>query len=288
MGKTTGISWTHSTFNPWRGCQRVSPGCENCYAETLSKRNHALLGQWGSPKTGGTRIIASPAMWREPLKWNAAAAKSGKPHRVFCASLADVFEDLPQLDEPRAWLWALIESTPHLTWLLLTKRPENVLRMAPRSWVPLDGSKFYAPEELMRRYHDGWAWPSNVWLGTTVEDNRRAIERIPHLLDAPAHVRFLSVEPQLEAIKLEPWFFGFKGKIHWVIQGGESGPHARPFDLTWADSMRAQCAEAGVAYFFKQTGSNVVGALESEVHGAGDDPQWWPEDLRVQQFPQER
>lgn len=103
MGEVTGISWTHSTFNPWRGCQKVSPGCTSCYAETLSKRNPALLGQWGPPASGGTRVIASPAMWREPLRWNAEAAKTGRQHRVFCSSLADVFEDLRELDEPRTW-----------------------------------------------------------------------------------------------------------------------------------------------------------------------------------------
>ncbi len=279
MGRETGISWTNSTFNPWRGCQRVSPGCEHCYAETLSKRNHALLGQWGPPAAGGTRVIASPAMWREPLKWNAAAKASGQQRRVFCSSLADVFEDLPQLEEPRRWLWALIVATPHLTWLLLTKRPENVLRLAPRSWV-------------------GFSWPTNVWMGTTVEDKARAQERIPHLLRVPAKVRFLSMEPQLELINIAPWLFADmseygKGRarlnqIHWVIQGGESGGQARPFDLDWARHARDLCADAGVPYFFKQTGANVVGALESEVHGAGDDPAWWPEDLRVQQFPEVR
>lgn len=274
MGKTTGISWTHSTFNPWRGCQRVSPGCEHCYAETLSKRNPGLLGHWGPPASGGTRIIASPAMWREPLKWNAAAAKSGQPHRVFCPSLADVFEDLDELWHPRQWLWELIKATPNLTWLLLTKRPENIAALTPRPWV--------------RGYGSDWpfsVWPSNVWIGTTVEDSKRAEERLQWLENIAAPVRFVSVEPQLEHVDMSDYFMS--GIVDWVIQGGESGHHARPFDLEWARSMRDQCAKFNVAYFFKQTGSNVVGALESEVHGAGDDPRWWPEDLRVQQFPGE-
>ncbi len=282
MGRETGITWTRSTFNPWRGCQRVSPGCEHCYAETLSKRNHALLGQWGPPAAGGTRVIASPAMWREPLRWNAAAKASGQEHRVFCSSLADVFEALPQLEEPRRWLWTLIVATPHLNWLLLTKRPQNVLGMVPPSWLGGGGINF----------------PSNVWLGTTVEDKARAQERISHLLRVPAKVRFLSMEPQLELINIAPWLFADmseygKGRarlnqIHWVIQGGESGGQARPFDLDWARHTRDLCADAGVPYFFKQTGANVVRALESEVHGAGDDPAWWPEDMRVQQFPEDR
>lgn len=287
MGLTTGIAWTHSTWNPWRGCQRVSPGCEHCYAETLSKRNHALLGQWGPPAAGGTRVIASPSMWREPLKWNAAAAKSGQPHRVFCSSLADVFEDLDELWHARQWLWALIAATPHLTWLLLTKRPHNVPGMVPGRWVD---------EPVTDRWNFGW--PHNVWLGTTVEDKARAQERIPHLLRVPSPVRFLSMEPQLERINIAPWLFadmneygkgrGRLNQIHWVIQGGESGGQARPFDLDWARHTRDLCADAGVPYFFKQTGANVVRALESEVHGAGDDPAWWPEDMRVQQFPEVR
>lgn len=275
MGKETGISWTHSTFNPWRGCQRVSPGCENCYAETLSKRNHALLGQWGPPATGGTRVIASPAMWREPVKWNAAAAKTGQVHRVFCSSLADVFEDLPELEEPRAWLWELISATSNLTWMLLTKRPQNVVRMVPNRWlcmIPVGGG-FGLP-----------IWPRNVWIGTTVEDQQRADERIPHLLRGIPRVavKFLSVEPQLTHVDLTPWL----SDLHWVIQGGESGPGARPFDLEWADSLRAQCAEAGVAYFFKQMGARPINGMWTRgADKAGADPAFWEPERRVQQFP---
>lgn len=271
MGEVTGISWTHSTFNPWRGCQRVSPGCEHCYAETLSKRNHALLGQWGPPASGGTRIIASPAMWREPLRWNSAAAKSGEPHRVFCSSLADVFEDLRELDLPRQWLWALIKATPHLTWLLLTKRPGNVLGMVPPSW------------------RGGAGFPPNVWMGTTVEDQRRADERIPELLRIPAPVRFLSVEPQLERVSLSGHH-----PVDWVICGGESGPHARPFDLAWARSLHNQCLQARVPFFFKQMGRRPIG-LTHPTHGpilpdhpAGADPAEFPANLRIQQFPEVR
>jgi protein gp37 len=276
MGLKTGIAWTHSTFNPWRGCQRVSPGCEHCYAETLSKRNHALLGQWGPPASGGTRVIASASMWREPLRWNAEAAKTGREHRVFCSSLADVFEDLRELDEPRQWLWALIHATPGVAWLLLTKRPGNVLRMVPRRW-------WTAPDgETPSAEH----WPRNVWVGTTVEDQPRADERIPLLLDIPAPVRFLSVEPQLEHVSLSGHH-----AVEWVIQGGESGPHARPFDLAWARSLRDQCATAGVPYFFKQYGANTVrhrfdGPPPPRGHIA--DPDWFAPDLRIQQVPEVR
>lgn len=254
-------------------------------------------------------------MWREPLKWNEAAAKSGKTHRVFCSSLADVFEDLRELDLPRQWLWALIHATPHLTWLLLTKRPQNVLDMVPDEWM-----------------HGMGMWPHNVWVGTTVEDQRRADERIPHLLRIPAPVRFLSVEPQLERVDLLKWLpaggarwqcsgcgafaaawankwsndcpncgrvgsltgshaaNGRHQPIQWVIDGGESGPRARPFDLDWARSLFAQCAEAGVPFFFKQYGENTVRLLESEIPPRGHhaDPAWFTSDLRVQEFPEVR
>ncbi len=126
MGEGSKIQWTHHTFNPWRGCTHVSPGCEHCYAEALSKRNPAQLGTWGA---GGTRVVASEAYWKQPERWNRAAEAAGERHRVFCASLADVFEDRPELVEPRERLWRLIVATPHLDWLLLTKRPENIARL---------------------------------------------------------------------------------------------------------------------------------------------------------------
>src|SRR5262245_49606753 len=115
------IQWTDHTFNVWRGCEKVSPGCAHCYAETMSRRNPAVLGEWGKH---GTRVIASEAMWREPLKWDRQARAAGVRKRVFCASLADVFEDRPELVAPRERLFRLIEDTPNLDWQLLTKRPE--------------------------------------------------------------------------------------------------------------------------------------------------------------------
>lgn len=180
MATNSKIQWTHHTFNPWRGCTKVSDGCKNCYAETMSKRNPKVLGIWGE---NGTRVVASDSMWREPHKWNAAAEKAGERHRVFCASLADVCEDRPELVEPRSRLRLLIDQTPHLNWLLLTKRPENF------------GMLFWDSRSK---------WPSNVWAGTSCEDQKTADERIPHLLRAPAAVRFLSCEPLLGPIDLEP------------------------------------------------------------------------------------
>src|SRR5262245_38941981 len=162
MGKETNIQWCDHTFNPWRGCTKVSPGCQHCYAETLAARNPKVLGVWGPH---GTRVIASESMWREPLKWNKKAEIAGVRRRVFCASLADVFEDRPELVEPRYRLWRLIVNTPYLDWLLLTKRPENAGRMLA------DGGSL--PGIL--------GFPS-IWLGVSVEDQQRADERIPVLL----------------------------------------------------------------------------------------------------------
>ena len=260
MGKDSGIQWTHHTFNPWRGCTHVSPGCEHCYAETLSKRNPAQLGTWGA---GGTRVIAAESYWAQPFRWDKAAAAAGERHRVFCASLADVFEDRPELREPRHRLWSTIVATPHLDWLLLTKRPENA--------VPLTL---------------GWLWPRNVWLGATIEDQRRADERQDHLRRTPAGVRFVSYEPALTAIDWTGWEW-----LDWMIVGGESGPQARRFDLAWARDAIAWCAAHEVACFIKQLGTawskewTRASAEQARYHRHGGDPDEWPADLRVREFP---
>src|SRR5690348_736847 len=192
MGEGTKIQWTDHSFNPWWGCTRVSPGCEHCYAEAFAKRTG--LG-WG---VAAERRFFGDKHWNEPRRWNAAAEKEGRRHRVFCASMADVFEDRPELAPWRERLWDLIDETPWLDWQLLTKRPENVNRLVTPAW------------------HTG-AWPENVWLGTTVEDQRRAEERIPELLNCAAKVRFLSCEPLLGPVDLD------LDGIQWVIVGGESG-----------------------------------------------------------------
>lgn len=174
MGAETKIEWCDHTFNPWIGCTKVSPGCANCYAAvntfTRAQRAHGRE-LWGPD---AARHVTSEAKWREPIRWDAAAKAAGIRRRVFCASMADVFEDRPDLAEPRARLAYVIGKTPNLDWLLLTKRPENIARL----WIT----------DVV---------PPNVWLGTTVEDQERADERIPHLLAVPAAVRFLSVEPLL-------------------------------------------------------------------------------------------
>jgi len=236
MAKNSHIEWTHHTFNPWWGCKKVSPACDNCYAELWAKRmGHQL---WG---TDAPRRFFSNAHWREPIKWNEEAALADQRHRVFCASMADVFEKRADLDQERTRLWKLIENTPHLDWLLLTKRPQNISRIAP--WKA--------------------DWPHNVWLGTTIETQKFAEARLPFLLKVPAAVRFLSCEPLLGAIDLRDWFRrdGFQS-IDWIIAGGESGAASRPMHPDWVVSLLNQCRSFDVPFHFKQWGqwapTNVV------------------------------
>lgn len=227
MAKNSSIEWTHHTFNPWWGCEKVSPACAHCYAETWAKR----VGQkvWGAK---AKRRFFSDAHWKEPLKWNAEAIAAKTRKRVFCASMADVFEGREDLNSSRERLWKLIQETPSLDWLLLTKRPENISSMAP--WK-------------------GAKWPPNIWLGTTVESQEWAKLRLPHLLKHQAAVRFLSCEPLLGEIDLTPWV-NRKNRIDWVIAGGESGPHSRPMKPSWARNLRDQCAENEISFHFKQWG----------------------------------
>lgn len=224
MGKNSKIEWTDHTFNPWWGCVRVSPACEHCYAEAWSRRVGKDL--WGAR---ADRRFFGDKHWSEPLKWDAQASAAKVRRRVFCASMADVFEKRKDLDAPRKKLWALIESTPHLDWLLLTKRPQSVNAMT----------------------HWGNDWPKNVWIGTTVEDQRRANERLPHLALVPAKVRFISAEPLLGAVDLSEWL---GSTLNWVIAGGESGPKARPSDPEWFRSLRDQCIKSKTPFHFKQWG----------------------------------
>lgn len=277
------ISWTHHTFNPWIGCTKVSDGCKNCYAESLmDKRYHKV--KWGPQ---GTRRQTSAAYWRQPLKWEKEATAQGWRYRVFCASLADVFEDRGELIPWRNDLFQVIEQTPHLDWLLLTKRPENIAKMTPLKWCV--------------------KWPEHVWVGTSVENQEAADKRIPHLLGVPAKVRFLSCEPLLGPVDLrgfeypyqmgmtgltsghdwltgEEWqhssIFGGgnswldaddkdeygKARIHWVICGGESGYGARPMHPEWARSLRDQCQATGVPFFFKQWASGPAVSANGNVH----------------------
>jgi protein gp37 len=235
MSEDSKIEWTDHTFNPWWGCENVSPGCDHCYAETFAKRTgHDVWGHKAPHRFFGEKH------WNEPLKWDRAAAGAGVNAKVFCASMADVFQPGEDLTTEREKLWGLIEATPHLTWQLLTKRPERVTACIPVRWARS-------------------GWPTNVWLGTTVEDQQRADLRVPRLLaiTGPA-VRFLSCEPLLGPVELTlacPSDTDGDGDcprhpegcplIDWVIAGGESGPGARPMHPDWARSLRDQCAASG-------------------------------------------
>ncbi|MCC7308284.1 MAG: phage Gp37/Gp68 family protein [Acidobacteria bacterium] len=295
MAESTKIEWADHTFNPWRGCTKVSPACEHCYAETMSHRNPKTLGVWGKH---GTRVIASEAMWREPLKWNKRAGEGAfvAPYRprVFCASLADVFEGqdtLPDgtrnaIREARKRLFALIHATPNLNWLLLTKRPELVTTIL-ESDVGL-----YGPLRA--------DFP-NIWMGTTVESQKYADIRVPHLLEIEAAVLWLSIEPLLSQIDISEymwpvcheWDAGFptperaaaagcevrhvrQAFVHadsvfvdWVVVGGESGPNARPMHPDWVRSIRDACAAASVPFFFKQWGEWGDAGHLTEVNDRG-------------------
>lgn len=236
MGENSKIEWCDHSWNPWIGCTKVSAACDHCYAETL------VSGRMGQPELwNGERRRTSVQNWNLPLRWNRRAAENGVRERVFCASLADVFDN--QVSEDwRADLWTLIGKTPSLDWLLLTKRPQNVKTMMPAYW---DGRM-----------------PRNVWLGTTVENQIEADRRIPHLLRVPARVHFLSCEPLLGSVKLPSGWLNMDipvenpapYKIDWIICGGESGPGARPMHPDWARSLRDQCEQEGVPFLFKQWG----------------------------------
>jgi protein gp37 len=220
------IEWTDHTFNPWLGCTRVSPGCEHCYAEALSKRT-GLVG-WG---VGSTRRHTSADYWRAPVRWNAKAAKQGRRFSVFCASMADVFDDHPSVrPEWRGDLWKLIADTPCLDWLLLTKRPENWAKFLP---ARSPGSK--------------WA---HVRIGCTIEDQRRFDERAPHMIREHGHgwQTFVSYEPALGPVDFAPAIHA----IGWLIAGDESGHGARRSDENWYRDARDVCRSAGVPFFLKQ------------------------------------
>lgn len=273
------IEWCYHTFNPWEGCTKVSPGCAHCYAEARNQR-FAAGANWGE---GAPRRRTSAANWKQPLAWNRAAGllardaeacgrDPGPRPRVFCASLADWLD--PEVDPFwRADLLDLIFKTPHLDWLLLTKRPEHWRHRITEAICCMTFEYEVALEEWTRAWLAG-DYPANVWIGTTVEDQMRADERIPQLIAIPARVRFLSCEPLLGSVDLglfgiclKDWRQGFTpihSHIDWVICGGESGSSARPMHPDWARSLRDQCAAAGVAFFFKQWGEWLPGCQYRE------------------------
>ena len=241
--KDSKIEWCDHTFNPWIGCTKVSAGCKNCYAENMNTRFKG--GNWGK---GAPRRRTSEQNWRQPLKWNRWARKSGIRKKVFCASMADWLDD----EVPIEWLADLLQlifHTPHLDWLRLTKRPQAWENRVSEALI-LHG---FIGDEWLHGWLDGH-WPSNVWIGTSVEDQKAADTRINQLLDIPAKYRFLSCEPLISPVMLSPFWLGGAPQVHWVIVGGESGPHARAFKPMWAESLRDECQAANVAFFMKQMG----------------------------------
>jgi protein gp37 len=230
MGDVTDISWADKTFNGWKGCVKKSAACRFCYAERDTRRWG--MDVWGAKKP---RIITSESTWKKPLTWNRKAEDTGEKVRVFAFSWADVFERHPDVVDARQRFFDLVERTPALTWMLCTKRPENVAEFAER-----------------------WAagWPPNVWLGTTAETQRFADERLPVVAEIPAVVRFVSAEPLLGPVDLTPYL----GTLQWVITGGESGrePGIRPSHPDWFRAVRDQAVAAGVAYHHKQNGEWVA------------------------------
>lgn len=252
MGAVTGIAWTEATFNPWEGCTNVGPGCDHCYAEI---RNHRFKGNnWGP---GAPRRRTSIHNWNDPIRWDRLAAERGRPMWVFCASLADVFDN--EVDPVwRADLWNLIRKCRNLRWQLVTKRIGNVAKMVPEDWLENFG---------------------HVGIIATIVNQDEADRDMRKLRAAPAAWRGVSYEPALGAVDWSPWL----DWLDWLIIGGESGAAARPFDPVWASSAVAQCRAAGVPAFVKQMGAKPVGLTLK--HKKGEDPDEWPLDLQVREMP---
>lgn len=348
MAENTKIEWCDKTWNPWIGCTKVSAGCEFCYAEAQMDR---WLGRakWGPT---GNRVRTSKENWQKPKKWNMllkygkvwrcmncgertvsrfpinlqdckkCGSNGSSVHRVdresvFSASLADVFEDNPQVEDWRLDLFRLIFDTPHLDWLLLTKRPQNIIPFMDDACWPETGCPMFGTDEGL---------PPNVQVGTSVENQAAADVRMPQLAAVPSRGRFLSVEPLLGPVDLREWiapncmykayrhqertghpayglehidgnevshakcpdcdivFYDNDPQVDWVIIGGESGSNTRPLELDWVRDIIAQCREAGVPVFVKQLGSAWAKG-SGAAHRKGGDPDEWPVDLRVRMFP---
>lgn len=224
------IEWTYHTFNPWWGCVHASPACDHCYAEAIARwRGHNV---WGK---NAERRFFGDQHWHNPVKWNRAAAAAGERHRVFCGSMCDVMErrdDLPEIQQARHRLFDLIEVTPSLDWLLLTKRPHEYKKFLPSAWLK-------SPRH-------------NVWLMTTCE-SQEYVWRVEEITRVPAVVHGISCEPMLSSLSLPKEFLEL-GSSAWVIAGGESGTRARATDPAWFRHLRDDCVAAGVPFHFKQWG----------------------------------
>lgn len=274
MAENSKIEWCDHTVNFWWGCKEVSRACANCYARTLAKRfHHRADGSdalWG-PDSG--RWIRIAEAREEAMRYQRRAAQEGRRFRVFTNSMSDFFEDRRDLDEPRLLALQVMRETPDLDWLILTKRPERIVDGLHRACVDAEPPPRHpAFFRWLKAWLDGEA-PANVWLGTTVEDQARADQRVPALLRAPAAVRFLSCEPLLGPVDLtgrglvKGWCptHDFPGgfchgacpddrRLDWIIAGGESGYGARPSHPDWFRSLRDQCSAEGVPFLLKQLG----------------------------------
>ena len=287
MSDKTGIQWTDATWNPISGCSKVSPGCKNCYAErdwARLSRNPKLKNYFGRPFT---EVRCHPERLEQPLRWK-------KPRKIFVNSMSDLFhEDVPF--EFIHSVFTMMDRSRLHTFQVLTKRPERMnAYISSMKYEHLCGGRL------------GVALPlRNVWLGVSIENQETADERIPILLDTPAAVRFLSLEPLLEPVNLEwEWFnktiADYDPVIDWVIVGGESGPNARPCNIEWIRSIIAQCRAAGVPVFVKQLGAvpcqfneggprkQIPRVFRNRLDRHGGDPAEWPEDLRIREFPAAR
>lgn len=244
MAQKTDIEWTETTWNPTTGCDRVSAGCDHCYALTLAKRLKAMGSPRylndGNPRTSGPGfgLTLHEDKLAEPLRWRS-------PRLVFVNSMSDLFHPKVPVSFIRR-VFEVIEATPQHTYQILTKRPRRMAQV-------LNDWREFACQPI-----------ANVWLGTSVEDQKWADQRIPLLLETPASIRFLSCEPLLGPVRLNRWL---AAGIHWVIVGGESGPQARPMHPTWARSIRNQCVEASVPFFFKQWGGRTPKAGGRDLCG---------------------
>lgn len=258
MGERTGIAWTDRTWNPWQGCTRVSTGCARCYMA----REKTSYGQdpW-------TVVRSRPQTVHAPLRWERELAAAGRTERVFVCSWSDFFHEAA--DSWRAEAWEIIRRCEHLVFQIPTKRHERILSCLPSGW--------------------GEGWP-HVWLGASAEDQAALDSRIPELLQVPAALRWLSLEPLLGQVDLVPWLDGvqisdrpggveYAPSLDWVVVGCESGPQRRPCSLEWVRSVVEQCRAAEVPCFVKQLD---LGGRVSH------DPSEWPEDLRVRGFPEAR
>ena len=258
MGEKSTIPWTDCTHHPWIGCQEMTEEeCGDCYAKRWAHQHQ--LDVWGPLMKSPRKLTKTLG---NPFKWNRQAEREGRRIKVFCASLADVFEPHPDVVDARNHLWETIEQTPNLDGQLLTKRPKFIKRLVPQSWLQ--------------------DWPGQDWIVTSVGTQDAANKRMHYIIDLPAQLIFLSCEPLVERVFLAQELAA--GKVSWVICGGYSGSRDWLLDLTWARSLRDECGEYGVAFFMKQ-----LGTVYARQHGLSD---WkggaieeFPGDLRIREFP---